>query len=135
MELFPLYILLLINKRIDFCLFWKSYCSTVNMINHRTYTRHNIVYRALLLQWKSCLIFIRGVDFLEGDNLVVLNYLIASEIITDKRDGIWWKGPYKREMTVLNIAFTDLKQYTHVVHFKCYKYDCVVRFLYVKIVW
>jgi hypothetical protein len=32
-----------------------------------------------------------GVTSFEGDNLVVLYYLIASEIWTNRREDIWWE--------------------------------------------
>jgi len=55
------------------------------------------------MQWKSGL---RGVAFLEGDNLVVFCNLSASEIWPDKRGGFWLEWPYMREMTVLSVIYT-----------------------------
>ena len=40
--------------------------------------------------------FIRGVASLERDNLVAFYILGVSEIWPDKRDGLWWKGSYKK---------------------------------------
>jgi hypothetical protein len=43
---------------------------------------------------------IRGLAFLEGDNLVVFYYLSASEIWPDyKRCGLWWEWTYKKGTT------------------------------------
>ena len=44
-----------------------------------------------------------GVDILE-DNLVVFYYLSASEIWSDKRDGLWWGGTTVSS----SLAFTTL---------------------------
>ena len=44
---------------------------------------------------------ITGVASLEGDNLVVFYYLGASKIWPDKRGGLWWKWPYKRDTTIM----------------------------------
>jgi hypothetical protein len=43
---------------------------------------------------------IKRVASLAGDNLVVFYYLSTSEIWLDKRCGLWWEEPYKRETTV-----------------------------------
>jgi hypothetical protein len=50
-------------------------------------------YKRVAFGWRG---LIRGVASLAGDNLVVLYYLCASVICTDKRGGLWLEGPYKR---------------------------------------
>jgi hypothetical protein len=40
------------------------------------------------------------VAFLEGNNLVVFYNISASNIWPDKRGGLCWEGPYKRETAV-----------------------------------
>jgi len=41
-------------------------------------------------------VLVRGVSFLEGDNLLIFYYLSASEIWSDKKGGLRSEGPYKR---------------------------------------
>ena len=53
----------------------------------------SVLIRGVAFGWRG---LIRGVASLEGGNLVVLYYLCASEICTDKRGGLWLEGPYKR---------------------------------------
>ena len=59
-------------------------------------------YKVTLSAMKKC-DFIRGVTSLDWDNLVVFYYLSDSGIWPDKKGGLWWEGPYKRETTVFPI--------------------------------
>jgi len=48
-----------------------------------------------LLRCQSGLI--RGIAPCDGDNLVVLYYLHASEFLHGKRGGLWWEYLYQRD--------------------------------------
>jgi hypothetical protein len=48
---------------------------------------------------------LKKVAFLEGDNLLVFNYLNISEIWLGKRGGILWESSYKRGNTVFRFFF------------------------------
>jgi hypothetical protein len=54
-------------------------------------------------EWKSGLL--KEVTSHEGDNLIGFYNLIISQIWLDKRGGLWWEWPYKRETTILLSVF------------------------------
>jgi len=62
------------------------------------YEFSSLLTRPHILQQESGLI--RGVASLEGDNLVVIDDLSASEIWPDKRGGLLWEWIYKRGTAV-----------------------------------
>jgi len=39
-----------------------------------------------------------------GNNLVVFYYLTSSNILPDKRGGLWWKWPSKMEKYIFKLA-------------------------------
>ena len=77
----------IIHKFITFLYY---YCSILPLI------------RPPILEWKSNLI--RGVTSLEGNSIVICNYLSASEIWPDKRGGLWWEWSYKKGLLLWGIV-------------------------------
>ena len=76
----------------EYCIRYTWNCSNVNTKYHLYIVKYwySLEILKALNKWS----YIRGMASFEGDILPVFNYLSASEIWPNKRDGIWWEGPY-----------------------------------------